>query len=1701
MANIEEKTKKIQNKFRLLKFTQQETARIINKNNVKALERHINSFNKNIDDIHTLISEVQELKIEADEELEEVRSWSLKIEADLAEFEDSIEELQKRVKLLKKEEKAAESREEEEVKAEARRREYDEALKLEEAKMQMKKQVEKEIMELKPSRDQQQQQPTKVKLPKLVISKFQGTYLDWQRFWNLFEMEIDKSDIASVSKFSYLKEALVQKVRATIDGLPLTTEGYERAKQILRTRYGKPSEVANAHIQNIVSLPTINGTQPPKILEFFEKLVTSVQTLDTMGKLKEINGYVRTTLDKLPGIRADLVRIDDEWQDWKFPQFIEALRRWCERNPVQVEDRNRQHPQPRRDKVFQTSDQAGKPKGCVYCENTEHKSVDCDNIKTVAERKKCLSLKKLCFNCTGSKHRAAECHSRFKCQKCSAKHHTSICDQQSQQILLATNEAKSSGTVTYPVVLVKVNGVTCRALLDTGAGSSYASTTLLDHIAKKPVRKEKRRIEMMMQSVTQTIEVYKVKIASMNEEFMLETTVSKVNKECLLYLPNPNYDAVISRYSHLREVKMDDSDKKSILPVHLILGANEYSRIKTDEKPKIGTPGEPIAEVTKFGWTIMSPGSESKLGNVYLTRSSNEDYEQLCSLDILGLIDKPDGDQQQVYEDFKEQLSRHPDGWYETGLLWKNSHDMLHNNKNRSLGRLNNLTRRLQREPDLFQKYDEIIQDQLDQGIVERVSKEEGNGKEYYIPHKPVIRETAESTKVRIVFDASAKGSDVSPSLNDCLEPGQPLQNLLWSVLVRNRLKPVALCGDLKQAFLQVRIREEDRDSLRFHWLKNQDPTQIEVLRFTRALFGLVQSPFLLGATIEEHLKRCEGKYPTEVEEIRSSLYVDDIISGSHTVEDTEHLKNTAISIFGEAQFQLHKWHSNIEQLETHKNETNANQSYAKEQLGVRADEVKMLGLTWNKTKDSLAVVFPSNQAEMTKRGILRSLASVYDPLGLASPTVLLGKFIYRECCDQRLAWDADLPDTIVKAWKSYENNLAAIVEVPRSLCSFQEPIQSVKLHVFGDTSGKGTSAAVYAVVEQESGTSQGLLTAKSRLAKKSLSIPRLELVAAHMASNLVNNVREALRGYPVEDIYGWLDSTVALYWIRNKGSYKQFVANRVKLINEKHFITWRHVTTDENPADIGSRGLQADKLPGTWLKGPDWLPERARWPNELIAQQSRESEEESKLIKEVLAVAVQKTEEIDNLFSKFSFWKGIRILSWMKRFIHNCTSKAEERVSGPLTTEETEHQIQYCIRREQELVSCTEPFKQDQLTLNLQKNSKGLYECRGRIQGVYPIYLPQKSVFSEKLVMDCHKKTLHGGVGLTMASVREKYWIPRLRQLSKRVVKSCRGCKRFHAVAFSNPPEGNLPKTRTEGFRPFQAVGIDYAGPLQYKRRQDQLGRPDRIYSDNGRTFIAGAKWLRKLMKDEKLRDFAAHQNISWQFNLSKAPWWGGQFERLIGLIKQSLYKTIGRAQLKWNELEEVILDVETALNNRPLGYIEDDIQQPILTPNVMMFGIPNKLVEEDPEDEEDKDMKKRANYLKRCKELLWKRWTAEYIRGLRERHQLKHPMKSPNLEVGDVVIIKNEDRNRGKWNLGIVEELISGKDGVVRGARLRAGKSYWERPIQHLFPLELHCDKPRTADKMLDPEAKEFKTKRGAAANATAIIRTIAEDEDESF
>ena len=204
----------------------------------------------------------------------------------------------------------------------------------------------------------------------------------------------------------------------------------------------------------------------------------------------------------------------------------------------------------------------------------------------------------------------------------------------------------------------------------------------------------------------------------------------------------------------------------------------------------------------------MSPGNEFDRRTMLLTQTSQLDYEQLCRLDVMGLEDSSEHDQKIVHSEFKEQLRRSPEGWYETGLPWRSNHPVLPSNKTGSLHRLNGLTKKLQRD-GLTEQYDNIICEQVEAEIVERAPDMPVN-KEFYIPHKCVVKEKWETTKLRIVYDASAQATPDSPSLNECLHSGPSLQNKLWDVLVQQQAFPVMVSADIRQAFLQIRVRENE---------------------------------------------------------------------------------------------------------------------------------------------------------------------------------------------------------------------------------------------------------------------------------------------------------------------------------------------------------------------------------------------------------------------------------------------------------------------------------------------------------------------------------------------------------------------------------------------------------------------------------------------------------------------------------------------------------------------------------------------------------------------------------------------------------------------------------------------------------------------------------------------------------------------------
>ena len=295
--------------------------------------------------------------------------------------------------------------------------------------------------------------------------------------------------------------------------------------------------------------------------------------------------------------------------------------------------------------------------------------------------------------------------------------------------------------------------------------------------------------------------------------------------------------------------------------------------------------------------------------------------------------------------------------------------------------------------------------------------------------------------------------------------------------------------------------------------------------------------------------------------------------------------------------------------------------------------------------------------------------------------------------------------------------------------------------------------------------------------------------------------------------------------------------------------------------------------------------------------------------------------------------------------------------------------------------------------------------------------------MFGEKLITLTHEQIMHLGVANTMANIRSEWWIPRLRSKVKKVINQCDTCKVFSTKPYGITTTAAMRSFRTEGGRPFETTGVDFAGPLDYKITKKERGkcrvliftcassravhlevtksqtaeefqrklnsfitrktRSRLIISDNAAVFKATASWIKKIRKSERLQDHLAREDIRWQFNLSRSPWWGGMYEQLIKSVKKTLYKTLGRTTLNFQQFESVIVDIERRLNNRPLTYLESDGgEEQALTPNVLMWG-QNAYEVEEPEEEGD-EVTKLHKRLREAKQHAWSRWRNEFLHSL---------------------------------------------------------------------------------------------------------------------
>jgi hypothetical protein len=757
--------------------------------------------------------------------------------------------------------------------------------------------------------------------------------------------------------------------------------------------------------------------------------------------------------------------------------------------------------------------------------------------------------------------------------------------------------------------------------------------------------------------------------------------------------PQPAVPQEVRTVAPGRRIQLADpkTDSPEELPVEILIGGDSYWKIVKDSTP-IRISESLVLIPSIFGWVLSGNRSGARVNSttVNLVHSDQtylppDELRRFWDLETIGITAGPDramsSKDSAILREFHASFCL--EDQRRVVSLPKKQEIVLPDNRMNAEGRLRNLRKRLDNNEALKRMYYAQMTDYIAKGQVEEAPLGESTTL-FYLPHQAVKREKHGRTKWRIVFDASAHETN-APSLNDALEMGPNFLPEIFAILLRFRLHHSAIVGDITQAFLQLVLDEEDRDLTRFLWYrttpdgKGGHHTTDEVIayRFTRLPFGLTCSPFLLSATLREHAERHKARFPAAAPLIDKNTFMDDFAAGA---ED----ENGAIEIYYELtammkliNLPLAKWATNSEELKV---------IWKAEGQNVEA-QTQVLGVSWDTEADCLFIDADGisgklSEGPTTKRKLLQTTASFYDPLGLFSPVSLVGKVLFQDTWSRGISWNELLPTDLGARWHAWISSLSSLshTHVPRWLAT--SGTRSCQTHVFCDASERAYGAALYIRSTKGDNTLVRLACSKNRLAPvKRVTLPRLELLAALVGTRLLSYFCEAT-GYDVNQATLWTDSTVALGWIRSDPNrWKTFVCNRVTEIQSHTSPTqWRHCPGQENPADHLTRGLCGNQIQslGIWWHGPPWLGEReGYWPSRTSTTIRPLPEEKRKDPSHVLTTTMSASLIDASKFS--SYWRLVCTTAWVLRFLHN--ARGQDKSAGELTATELAVARTYWVR------------------------------------------------------------------------------------------------------------------------------------------------------------------------------------------------------------------------------------------------------------------------------------------------------------------------------------------------------------------------------------------------------------------------------------
>ncbi|XP_076238654.1 uncharacterized protein LOC143181881 [Calliopsis andreniformis] len=917
--------------------------------------------------------------------------------------------------------------------------------------------------------------------------------------------------------------------------------------------------------------------------------------------------------------------------------------------------------------------------------------------------------------------------------------------------------------------------------------------------------------------------------------------------------------------------------------------------------------------------------------------------------------------------------------------------------------------------------------------------------------------------------------------------------------------------------FRQILVAAEDRRFQCIVWRTPETERNI-AFELKTVTYGTACAPYLSMRTLLELKKRDGDRFPLAAPMLEKDVYVDDVFMGAPDKLLLKQIRKQTCELLQQGGFNLRKWAGNSPDLLG--NIPHSSHSHAVDLDLFDNSELKVLGLRWIPSGDFFYFNlqrFQSSATLITKRTLFSEIAKLYDPLGWLSPVVIRAKTLMQSQWLEKIQWDEQVSAETLKMWNTFCADWCRLNKwkLPRWI-RYGADTTSVELHGFCDASLAAYSAVTYLrVTTIDNGVFTSLLMAKTRVAPiKTQSIPVLELNGAVLLAELILHVRDSL-AMKIDRVVCWTDSTIALAWLKKHPStWKVIVANRVsKIQTALPNAEWRYVPTRSNPADLNSRGIDTAEFlqSNLWTFGPTWLSEaEAQWP----AIPASVETDESKRVAHA-HVATPKP-EWDFLFRFQSWRKLLRVTAYCLRWRRPARVNQRSNASQVIEAAEMRNAAERLARHIQgshfaEEYRCLKnhrsiPVKSPLKSLNPFLDDKDVLRVGGRLENAtlawetkHPIILPKHYV-STLIIRQCHVDTLHGGLQLTLHTVRQNYWILGCRNAAKTVVNKCMRCVRWRGNTSTQIMQHLTPE-RCRPSRAFDNCGVDYAGPY---RVRDSAGRgktahkayiavfvcyatravhielvhdyttsaflaaldrfvarraiPSCIFSDNGTNFVGADRELqqhcRAVFSATDTHNKCGAMCIQWRFNPPSAPHFGGMQEAGVKSVKHHLKRTLGEFTPTGEEMQTLLCKIEANLNSRPIAPLSDDPDDyASLTPGHFLTGGPLNAIPLQSVENEKLSRLSRWRAIQKFHEQLWRHWTRDYLTHLQNRYKWRATQRQ--LQPGDLVLVQNPLLPPNQWEMGRIEEVYPGKDGNVRVVIVRTAKSTYTRPITRMCRL----------------------------------------------